>query len=351
MIEGPSTTRPGVRPARPARPAGLDGLGGPYRDLLGATPRMQRLFRLVQKVAPSDSTVLITGESGTGKELFARAIHLQSRRAHGPFVTVNCGAIPEGLIESELFGYVRGAFTGAATGRRGLIEDADGGTLFLDEIGETPLSTQVKLLRFLESNEVRRLGENETRIADVRVVAATNRDLGAAVARGAFREDLFYRLNVVGLELPALRERREDIPLLAAYFLERYARKLGRRALRFAPEALALLARYDFPGNVRELENAVERAVALAEADTVTAADLPPAVARPKLLSEGRDGAEARDTWSLEEVEREHIERVLRRHRGNLANAARQLGISRTTLWRKMRSYRIAKPAPEGRQP
>jgi transcriptional regulator with PAS, ATPase and Fis domain len=264
-------------------------------------------------------------------------------------VTVNCGAIPEGLIESELFGYARGAFTGAATSRRGLIEEADGGTLFLDEIGETPPATQVKLLRFLENNEVRRLGENETRIVDCRVIAATNRDLSAAVARGDFREDLYYRLNVVGIELPPLRERREDVPLLAAYFLERYAKKLGRKVSRFSPEALAVLARYDYPGNVRELENAVEGAVALAEGEVITPGDLPTQLTRPKLLGEGRPTAEARDAWSLEDVEREHIERVLRRHRGNLANAARQLGISRTTLWRKMRRYRIPKPAPEPR--
>ncbi len=332
-----------------ARPVRVRAAEGPYRDLLGATPRMQRLFRLVQRIAPSDSTVLITGESGTGKELVARAIHLQSRRAQGPFVVVNCGAIPEGLIESELFGYARGAFTGAATSRRGLIEEADGGTLFLDEIGETPPATQVKLLRFLESNEVRRLGENETRIVDCRVIAATNRDLGAAVARGVFREDLYYRLNVVSLELPPLRDRREDIPLLAGYFLERYAGKLGRKVTRFSPEAQAMLVRYDYPGNVRELENAIEGAVALTEGDTITPADLPASVTRPKLLGEGRPVVEERDTWSLEDVEREHIERVIRRHRGNLANAARQLGISRTTLWRKMRTYRIPRPAPESR--
>ena len=317
---------------------------GPYKDLLGATPRMQRLFRLISRVAPSESTVLLTGESGTGKELVARAIHLQSKRAQGPFVPVHCGAIPEGLIESELFGYARGAFTGAAASRRGLIEEADRGTLFLDEIAETPLSTQVKLLRVLESNEVRRLGENEVRIVDCRVVAATNKDLGKAVADGSFREDLFYRLNVVHFEIPPLRERREDVPLLAAYFLERTAARVGKKFKGFSPEAQRLLVQYDYPGNVRELENAIERAVTLAEGRLIGADDLPPVFSQARLLPEGRSGAQDRDTWTLEQVERDHINRVLARHRGNLAHAARQLGISRTTLWRKLRRERGAAP-------
>jgi len=316
----------------------------PYRDLLGATPRMQRLFRLLQRIAPSESTVLLTGESGTGKELVARAIHLQSGRAQGPFVAVHCGAIPEGLIESELFGYARGAFTGATTGRRGLIEEADGGTLFLDEIAETPLSTQVKLLRFLENNEVRRLGENETRIVNCRVIAATNKDLARAVAQGQFREDLFYRLNVVQLEIPPLRERREDIPLLAQYFLERMAKKLGKKLAGFSPEAQRLLVAHDYPGNVRELEHAVERAATMAEGEILVPEDLPPALVEARLLP-GGESPEVRDTWSLDEVERDHIVRVVARHRGNLANAAQQLGVSRTTLWRKMRRYRIPKPS------
>ena len=316
----------------------------PYKDLLGATPRMQRLFRLIQRVAPSESTVLLTGESGTGKELVARALHLQSKRAQGPFVPVHCGAIPEGLIESELFGYARGAFTGANSSRRGLIEEADRGTLFLDEIAETPLSTQVKLLRFLESNEVRRLGQNDTRIVDCRVVAATNKDLTKAVAAGEFREDLFYRLNVVHFEIPPLRERREDVPLLAAYFLERAAAKAGKKIKSFSPEAQRLLVQYDYPGNVRELENAVERAVALAEGHVIQADDLPPVFSQARLLPEGRVSAEDRDSWTLEQVERDHIARVLARHRGNLAHAARQLGISRTTLWRKLRRERGAEP-------
>jgi DNA-binding NtrC family response regulator len=329
---------------------------------------MQRIFRLISRVAPTDSTVLIVGESGTGKELVARAIHLQSRRANGPFVPVNCGALPETLIESELFGYARGAFTGAQTARAGLIEEADGGTLFLDEIGEMPLITQVKLLRTLENDEVRRLGENETRLVNVRTLAATNKDLHAEVLAGRFREDLFYRLNVVTLELPPLRERREDVGLLATYFLERASRKLGRSALRFSPQAMEAIERYDYPGNVRELENAVERAATLTEGPIILPDDLPPVFLAPRLLPRPGQGVEARpaaaseahpprtepaaaplgpqpahprDTWSLAQLEQEHIQRVLAFHRGNVTAAARQLGISRTTLWRKMRAYGI----------
>ena len=329
----PRSTQP-IEPARQSRI---------YGDLLGATPKMQRLFRLAQRVAPSESTVLLIGESGTGKELFARAIHLQSPRSSGPFVAVNCGAIPDTLIESELFGYARGAFTGAQTARRGLIEEADGGTLFLDEIAETPPNTQVKLLRFLESNEIRRLGENEVRIVNVRVVAATNRDLQEEMAAGRFREDLYYRLNVVQIELPPLRERREDIPLLAGYFLERYASLMMKPAERFAPDAQSVLLAYDYPGNVRELENAVERAVALSDGKTIFAADLPPQMLQPRLLPQRSETPDSRDNWPLQKVERDHIERVLRKQEGNMVKTAQVLGISRTTLWRKLKQYGIGK--------
>jgi two-component system response regulator HydG len=334
------------------------------QGIVGASPKMQRIFKLVTKVARTDSTVLITGESGTGKELVARSIHLQSRRAAGLFVPVNVGAIPETLVESELFGYVRGAFTGATGERRGLIEEADGGTLFLDEIGEMPVSVQVKLLRTLENSEVRRLGANENRLVDVRVVAATNRDLQADVASGRFREDLFYRLNVVQIDLPPLRERREDIGLLASYFLDRAGAKADRTPLEFSPEARALLERYDYPGNVRELENAVEHAVALADGTRILPSDLPAVFRAPRLLprsalsvrpgvAERRVpetaavGADPRDSWSLADVEREHIMRVLKRHGGNSTAASRQLGISRTTLWRKLRQYGIRRNPEE----
>jgi DNA-binding NtrC family response regulator len=337
---------------------------------------MQRIFRLIAKVAPTDSTVLLLGESGTGKELIARSIHLQSRRAQQSFVAVNMAALPESLLEGELFGSQRGAFTGAHTDRRGLVEEADGGTLFLDEIGDMPLATQVKLLRTLENGEVRRLGENVARMVNVRVIAATHHDLQADVAAGRFRQDLYYRLNVVQIELPPLRERREDIGLLASYFLERFGARAGRNGLHFTPEAAALLEGYEYPGNVRELENAIEHAVAVADGTAIGPADLPAAlrVARqleahsetvfdhagdasatrasgapvprgaaaaapasePVLAGAARD---PRENWSLADVEKEHIERVLRFHRGNTTSAARQLGISRTTLWRKLRAY------------
>jgi transcriptional regulator with PAS, ATPase and Fis domain len=314
---------------------------------------MQRILRLVSRVAGTDSTVLLIGESGTGKELIARSLHVQSRRAQGPFVPVNVGAIPEGLIESELFGHVRGAFTGATGGRGGLVEEADHGTLFLDEIGEMPLHTQVKLLRTLESNEVRRLGDNVTRMVDLRVVAATNRDLHGLVEQGRFREDLYYRLNVVQIDLPPLRDRREDIGLLASYFLARTSERMGRTGLSFSPEAMEILERYDYPGNVRELENAIEHAVALSDHDVIRPIDLPTSVRAPRMLPRHEEGAapagrrvaprpagdDARDSWSLAEVEKEHIQRVLALHRGNATSAAKQLGISRTTLWRKLREY------------
>ena len=339
----------------------------PFRSIVGASPRMRRIFRLVSKVARTDSTVLLTGESGTGKELVARALHLQSRRANGPFVPVNVGALPESLIESELFGYARGAFTGATIDRPGLIEAADGGTLFLDEIGDMPLTSQVKLLRTLESNEVRRLGETTSRLVDVRVIAATHRDLQRMAAEGRFREDLYYRLNVVQIDLPPLRERRDDIGLLASYFLDRIARREGR-TLRFSPAAAALLEAYDYPGNVRELENAIEHAFAVAEGDVLLPEDLPGPIRAPRLLSQSRhdnasgasaagarapygggapEAASARDGWTMAEVEKEHIQRVLERHQGNATGAAKQLGISRTTLWRKLRQYGIRRPGRE----
>ncbi len=308
---------------------------------------MQRIFRLVARVAPTDSTVLLTGESGTGKELVARSIHLHSRRANGPFVPVNVGALPESLVESELFGHSRGAFTGAQTDHAGLVEAADGGTLFLDEVGDMPLATQVKLLRTLESNEVRRLGETQARVVDVRVIAATHRDLQRLAAEGRFRADLYYRLNVVRIDLPPLRERREDIGLLASYFLDRVSQR-QHKSFRFSPTAQERLERYDWPGNVRELENAIEHATAVAEGLTIGPRDLPTEVSEPRLLTVGAGAAApaapaARDRslLSMAEVEKEHIQLVLERHRGNATAAAKQLGISRTTLWRKLRAYGI----------
>jgi len=284
--------------------------------------------------------VLITGESGTGKEMVATAVHLQSRRAHRRFVTVNCSAIPETLFESELFGHVRGAFTGAIADRVGLLKEADGGTIFLDEVAEMPLAVQPKLLRALQNGMVRRVGEADERRVDVRVVAATNRDVKRALVEGRLREDLYYRLSVFHIEIPPLRERREDIPLLANYFRARVARRLKKRVVRFSERAQYYLLHYDYPGNVRELENAVERAVTLAERGEVGHLDLPPAfreVAVP-LLREG-NAFPYSETMTLSQLEAEHIRRVLAHFAGNVSKAARSLGISRSTLWRKMREY------------
>jgi DNA-binding NtrC family response regulator len=314
--------------------------GGVTHSLIGVSPAMQRLLRLVAKVAPTESAVLLTGESGTGKEVVARAIHLQSRRAHRPLVAVNAAAIPESLFESELFGHTRGSFTGAVGDRIGLFQQADGGTIFLDEVGDLPLPVQVKLLRALQEGEIRRVGSSHPVRVDVRVVAATNRDLKQALARGTFREDLYYRLNVFHIELPPLRERREDIPVLANFFRERMSRGAGKRVERFSERAQFYLMRYDYPGNVRELENAVERAVALAEHGEITHLDLPPAFRETMvpLLEQGAAFPYS-ESMTLAQLEAEHIRRVLRYHAGNTTKAARSLGISRSTLWRKMREY------------
>ena len=314
--------------------------GGITQRMIGVSPRMQRVFRLISKVAPTESTVLITGESGTGKEMVATAIHLQSPRAHRPFVTVNCAAIPETLFESELFGHVRGAFTGAIADKVGLLKQADGGTIFLDEVAEMPVSVQPKLLRALQSGEVRRVGEASTSRVDVRVIAATNRNLTLALEQGRLREDLYYRLSVFQIELPPLRERREDIPLLANFFRDRFARRLRKDVERFDERAQAHLVQYDYPGNVRELENAIERAVTLAEDGVIAATDLPPSLREPtvRLLPEG-EAFPYTETMSLAQLEAEHIRRALTYFAGNTTRTAKSLGISRSTLWRKMRKY------------
>ncbi len=332
-------------------------------DIIGATPRMRRLLHLIEKIAPTDATVLITGESGTGKELVARAIHQLSPRAAEIFLPVNAGAFPEHLIESELFGHVKGAFTGADRERRGLFVEANGGTLFLDEVAEMSPHLQVRLLRVLQTGEVRPVGGSEVRRVDVRVIAATNRDPIEAIRKGMLREDLYYRLNVFHLELPPLRERREDIPILAAYFTERLSRDLGKDVDRFSPDAQVALMRYDYPGNVRELENAIQRAVVLADGDTITLENLPPTFSASKsafLLPSRRTGAAGESAevdsagagrngfevgypseWSLSDVERAHIAQVLADLNGNVSLTARRLGISRTTLWRKMKQHGI----------
>jgi two-component system response regulator AtoC len=291
--------------------------------------------------------VLVTGESGTGKELVARFVHERSPRDAGPFVAVNCGAIPESLLESELFGHARGAFTGATSERRGLFEEASGGTLFLDEIGELPVALQVKLLRALQEGEVRPVGENASRAVDVRVVAATSRELERDVAEGRFRSDLYYRVNVVRLHLPPLRARREDVPELVRHFVARDARRLGLAVQGVTPAAMRLLMEYPWPGNVRELENVTERALVLAEGDRIDVGDLPPFVRDPT-AAPGLDGVErppgAEDVdlsvkRRTEALERELIRSALERTGGNRTRAARLLDLSHRALLYKIREY------------
>ena len=308
--------------------------------ILGRSPAMLAMQETIATVAPTEATVLITGESGTGKELVARALHSGSARADKPMVTVNCAALAENLLESELFGHEKGSFTGADRRREGRFVQANGGTLFLDEIGEIPLPLQAKLLRALQEGEVQRVGSDAPLTVDVRVLAATNRDLREEVARRRFREDLYFRLNVISLEVPPLRDRGEDIPVLAAHFLERFAGR-NRKSIRgFSPQAVDSLLRYAWPGNVRELENAVERAVILCNGDLITRRELPAAIteaASPEEASSAAVGALA--GLPLDELERRAIGETLRCTGDNKSEAARQLGITRATLHNKLRKY------------
>jgi two-component system, NtrC family, response regulator HydG len=300
-------------------------------NVIGRSQPIRDVLSRVIKIAPTEATALITGESGTGKELIARAIHANSKRANLPFVTVNCAAITETLLESELFGYARGAFTGAVAARKGLFEEADGGTFFFDEIAETTPAFQAKLLRAIQEGEIRRVGENKPIRIDVRVVAATNVDLGQAVADRRFRQDLYYRLNVVRFVLPPLRERLEDIPLLVEFFLAKYTRKMGRRA-RLGEGVMDRLLQYAFPGNVRELENLVEQAVALCTNGLIGVDDILPE--EPRVASAGPTGRTLADI--VDEAQRQAIENALRNADGSRERAAELLDISPTTLWRKM---------------
>jgi DNA-binding NtrC family response regulator len=318
-------SRRALRQVDPRVPAGL----------VGSSPAMLRTLDLARRVAQVDSTVLITGESGSGKERLARFIHDESARTAGPFLAINCAAVPETLLESELFGHVRGAFTGASQDRAGLFEAANGGTLLLDEIGDVPPAMQVKLLRVLQEREVRRVGENRARSINVRVLAATNRDLLADVHGARFRQDLYYRLRVVEVVVPPLRERHEDILPLARQLLAAVAKRFGKKAPALAPEAANLLLRYTWPGNVRELENALERAVALARSDRIGVDDLPAEIgAAPPTI---RTADEVR---TLAEVERDYIAAALRASGGNRAKAAEKLGIGAATLYRKLKQAR-----------
>ncbi len=344
-------------------------------SLLGDTPEMRKILKTVYKIAPTTSTVLITGESGSGKEFLANVIHRYSKRASSPFVAVNCGAIPENLIESELFGSKKGSYTGSTADKKGLFESANGGTLFLDEVGELSPATQVKLLRFLQSREIRRVGETEARYLDVRIVAATNRDLQQAMEQGNFREDLYYRLNTFHLHLPPLRERRVVIPTLVRYFVLKNQEATGKEIKELEPAAQYALSKYAYPGNIRELENIVEHAIVLSEDGVIRLEDLPESVqeeAREKTLAIAHQKSEAKEVaaiplqpsntapkqdagrnksendedeseiLSLEEMERRHILHALSVCKNNKTEVCKRLGISRATLWRKLKELQIA---------
>ena len=300
-----------------------------FEGMLGVSSQIQEVFTGIRKVSATDASVLLTGESGTGKEMAARAIHFRSGRSNGPFVAINCGAIPEALLESELFGHEKGSFTGAHAQRKGRIEMATGGTLFLDEIGEVPLQLQVKLLRFLQEQQIERVGGRQTIPIDVRVVSATNVDLKKAMAEGRFREDLYYRLAVVVIKLPSLRDRRDDLMPLAKSFLRRFATQNSRGELRFSKDACLSIERYGWPGNVRELENRIKRGVIMAEGTQVTADDLE--LGGDTGFSAVRTLKEARES-----LERDVVQQALRRHGGKISPAAVELGVSRPTLYELM---------------
>ncbi len=313
-----------------------------FQNIISNSPKMEEVMGLVARVAPSQATVLIRGESGTGKELIANAIHHASARADKPFLKVNCAAIPETLLESELFGHEKGAFTGALQKRIGRFEEADGGTLFLDEIGELPPTTQVKLLRILQEKEFQRLGSNVTLRVDVRIIAATHRNLEEAMKNGSFREDLYYRLNVISLHLPPLRERKEDLPLLIDHFLKKYSELNQKKVLDLSKEARTLLLRYSYPGNVRELENLIERAVVLCRGTVITREDLPFHLQEGASEAQGRPSKQMKTLPEiLEEVERDLILKALHQHQGIQTRAAESLGISERVLRYKMKRYGI----------
>ncbi len=350
MLSGGTIVPPSAVEARPRATAPQYGAAGsPF--LVGEHPLIERVQALIAKLAATNTTVLITGESGTGKEIAARALHVLSARAGRPFLSINCGAIPGELLESELFGHERGAFTGATTARAGLLQIAHGGTVFLDEVAEMSPSLQVKLLRVLQDMEVRPVGAEHSVKVDVRLIAATNRNLQRAVEHGHFREDLYYRLQVVPVELPALRERRSDIPVLAAHFLAKQLQRRPDRPIRISAEAMTQLWEYDWPGNVRELENLIERLVVLADGPLIRPDDLPAElrvlipekrIPHPHLPDEGIDLNAA-----VADFEEHLITEALRRTKGNKQAAARLLGLGRTTLVAKLR--RIAEGAEHSR--
>jgi len=307
-----------------------------FPDIVGHSQSMQNVFALIERVCQADSPVLITGESGTGKELVARAIYTNSLRRDKPFVPINCAALPAHIQESELFGHAAGAFTDAIKSKKGLFEEADGGTAFLDEIGDASQATQAKLLRFMENGEVRKVGDNTPIYVDVRLIAATNRDLSKAVEEDKFRGDLYYRINVIKIHIPPLRDRKEDIPLLAHHFIQKYAGHKGNPIRHISHEALSLLMEYDWPGNVRELQNAIQRAVALTQGETIV-----PSVLTPRIQAGGGDVLlrNASEKMSLDDLKKAYILKVLEEYSWNCAKAASALGIGRATIYRKLKEY------------
>jgi DNA-binding NtrC family response regulator len=304
-------------------------------EIVGDSAQMQKVYELIQTVAKTDTTVMIRGESGTGKELIARAIHSNSSRRYFPIVAVNCGAMAEGILESELFGHERGAFTGAQYRRKGKLELSDGGTLFLDEVGNIDMKTQMDLLRVLETKQFTRVGGNDMIKVDFRVICATNKDLEKAVSEGSFREDLYYRLNVFSVFIPPLRERKGDIPVLANYFMQKYSRAMGKQMTAISPEAMDTIVRYNWPGNIRELENAIERAMVVGKPPAIRAEDLPYQLTEKNHLL---------PTGSIAAVEKAHIASVLDQNRWNISRSAEILQIDRVTLYNKIEKYGLKRP-------
>lgn len=316
-----------------------------FQDMVGASPGMKRVFETIQMVAPTDATVLVTGESGTGKELVARAIHRLSSRAGGPFVAVNCPTLPGNVLESELFGYVRGAFTDARQDRKGLFQEADGGTIFLDEIGDLPHNLQAKLLRVLQEKEIKPLGHSRSFKVNVRVVASTNQDLKKQMAHGKFREDLYYRLNVVSIHLPPLRKRMEDVPLLAHHFLQKHGSRFGKSGIQISPEAMEALLTHDWPGNVRELENTIQRAMILARSGNISKEDLSQELGQrgsawPTVFHLSYREAKSR---VLGYFHKEYLSRLLEENSGNVTRAAEACGLERQALQQLLKRYNLSR--------
>ncbi len=325
-----------------------------FENIIGASPRMQEVYRLISQCAPTNSTVLITGESGTGKELIARAIHYNSLRKDAPIVTVDCTSLSENLLESELFGHVKGSFTGAVANKRGLIEVAHGGTLFLDEVGNIPLSIQAKLLRVIQEREFKAVGDTRTQSANIRLICATNKDLRSMVAEGSFRDDLFYRINIFPIRLPSLRERREDIPALAFHFLKACSADVGKKVSQFSDGAMSVLVHYDWPGNVRELENTVHRAVILTSDNTVRKAHLAGLLESnssldtsvPKTGEELKRTKKAAREKSVENIEKAFVLEALKRNAWNVTKSAEETGMQRANFQALMKKYHIRLRSP-----